>query len=129
MARLTTTQTRDLAKLYYELATTLGRYRFDHWEELTPARRSSIESAERSLLTASSDLTAMAIDLELDDVDPALKRIRQVTKRLTAAVKKAKRTSEIIRMAEAAVRLTGAIISGVPSAIASALDDAIRVSD
>ena len=70
----------------------------------------------------------MAINLTLDDVDPVLQRISRVTKRMTAAVKKLKRTGDVIRMAEAAVKLTGAILSGVPSAIASALDDAIRVT-
>lgn len=128
MAKLTTVQARELARLYHELATTLGKYRFDNWDNLTKSRRSSIESVERSLLTASSDFTAMAIDLALDDVDPVLKRITRVTKRMTAAVKTLKRTDSIIKMAEAAVKLTGAILSGVPSAIASALDEAIRVS-
>jgi hypothetical protein len=128
MAKLTTTQARELARLYHELATTLGKYRFDNWDNLTKSRRSSIETIERSLLTASSDFTAMAINLALDDVDPVMKRITRVTKRMTAAVKKLKRTDSIIKMAEAAVKLTGAILSGVPSAIASALDEAIRVS-
>jgi len=128
MATLTTGQARDLARLYHDLATTLGRYRFDNWDDLTKARRASIEAIERSLLTASSDFTAMAIDLALDDVGPVLTRITRVTKRMTAAVKKLKQTDKIIRMAEAAVKLTGAILSGVPSAIASALDEAIRVS-
>jgi hypothetical protein len=128
MAKLTTKQARELARLYHELATTLGKYRFDNWDDLTPSRRSSIETIERSLLTASSDFTAMAIDLALDDVTPVLQRISKVTKRMTAAVKKLKRTGDVIRMAEAAVKLTGAILSGVPSAIASALDDAIRVT-
>lgn len=128
MAKLTTAQARELAQLYHDLASTLGRYRFDNWDDLTRSRRSTIEALERSLLTASSDFTAMAINLALDDVEPVLKRITRVTKRMTAAIKKLKRADAIIRMAEAAVRLTGAVLSGAPSAIASALDDAIRVS-
>ncbi|UCH82548.1 MAG: hypothetical protein JSW50_08660 [Candidatus Latescibacterota bacterium] len=128
MATLSAAQARDLARLYHELATTLGRYRFDNWDDLTKARRASIEAIERSLLSASSDFTVIAINLALDDVDPVLKRIKRVTKRMTAAVKKLKRTDKVIRMAEAAVKLTGAILSGAPSAIASALDEAIRAS-
>ncbi len=128
MPKLTTTQAREISQLYYDLATTLGTYRFDNWDNLSEAQRSSMETIERSLLTASSDFTAMAIDLALDDVDPVLKRIKTVTKRMTAAVKNLKQTDKIIRMAEAAVKLTGAILTGIPSAIASALDDAVRVS-
>ncbi|MEJ2719826.1 MAG: hypothetical protein P8181_01615 [bacterium] len=128
MQKLTTTEARELAKLYYRLATKLGAYRFDNWDDLSGAQRASIERIERSLLTASSDFTAMAINLALDDVGPLLKRVTRVTKQMTAAVKRLERTDKIIRMAETAVKLTGAILTGVPSAIASALDEAVRVS-
>lgn len=128
MARLTTEQTRELAEQFFKLSKKLGTYRFAHWDSLTNRQRLSIESLEWSLLNASSDLTAMAVNLAMDDIEPVVKRITKTTRRMTAAIKRLKRVEQVIRIAEAAVRLSGAIFSGSPSAIVSALDDAVESS-
>jgi hypothetical protein len=128
MARLTSEQARELAEQFYKLSKKLGTYRFAHWNSLTKGQRTSIESLEWSLLNASSDLTAMTINLAMDEIEPVVKRITRTTRRMTAAVKRLKRVEQVIRIAEAAVGLSGAIVSGSPAAIVSALDTAVEAS-
>jgi len=128
MAKLMPEQARELAEQFYKLSKKLGTYRFAHWDSLTKPQRLSIESLEWSLLNASSDLTAMAINLAMEDIEPVVKRITKTTRRMTAAVKRLQRVGQVIRIAEAAVHLSGAIFSGSPSAIASALDKAVKSS-
>jgi hypothetical protein len=126
--RLTAVQARGLAEEFYKLSVKLGSYRFANWDRITVKERRAIESMEWSLLNASSDFTSMAINLALDDVGPILNRIGRVTRKMKNSVKKLERIAKVIGIGEAAVRLTGAIVSGSPSAIVSALDKAVKIS-
>ncbi len=128
MKRLTAVQARGLAEEFYKLSVKLGSYRFANWDNTTVKERRAIESMEWSLLNASSDFTSMAINLALDDVEPILERIRRVTRKMKNSVKKLERIAKVIGIGEAAVRLSGAIVSGSPSAIVSALDKAVKIS-
>jgi hypothetical protein len=87
-----------------------------------------MESIEWSLLNASSDFSTMAITLSLDGAEPALERVRRVTRRMKRSVKTLERVGKVLGIGEAAVRLAGAILSGSPAAVAKALDEAVRAS-
>ena len=128
MTELHRDEFRDLAEQFYRLSKELGDYRFSHWEELGKSERRSIESMEWSLLSASSDLTAAAIDLTLDDLKPVVKRVAASTRKMKTAIRKAGRAKDVLAIAAAAVELCAAIVSGSPSAIAAALERAIKVS-
>jgi hypothetical protein len=128
MPRLTAGEARDLSERFYRISKELGDYRFAHWNELRRDERGAIESLEWSLLNASADFSASALDISLDDLAPVLKRVAGSTLRMKAAIKKAKRARDVLKIAAAAVGLSAAIVSGSPSAIASALDRAIKVS-
>ena len=128
MPRLAAVQARRLAEEFYKLSVKLGSYRFANWDRITVKERRAIESMEWSLLNASSDFTSMAINLALDDVEPILDRIGRVTRKMKNSVKKLERIAKVIGIGEAAVRLSGAIVSGSPSAIVSALDKAVKIS-
>ncbi len=126
MARLTTEQARELAEQFYRLSKELGDYRFANWDRLRSSERLSIEAVEWSLLNASSDFTAGAVDIALDDVASVVKQVSRATKTMKTAIKRAKRVDKVLGIAAAAVKLTAAVVSGSPSAIVSAIDRALK---
>ena len=128
MPRLKAGEARRLAEDFYKLSVKLGSYRFANWDDLSPRQRREIESIEWSLLNASSDFTSMAITLSLDDSGPVLDRVRRVTRKMKSSIKTLERVGKVLGIGEAAVRLTGAILSGSPAAVARALDEAVRAS-
>jgi hypothetical protein len=126
MVKLSAAQARELAEEFYGLSKELGTYRFGHWDALSREERTAMEAMEWSLLNASSDYTGMAVEVALDDVAPVVKRVASTTRKMKAAIKKAKRVKKVLDIAAAAVKLTGAIVSGSPAAILSAVDRALR---
>ncbi len=128
MARLTTEEARGLAEQFYRVSRELGDYRFAHWNELKKDERTEIESLEWSLLNASADFAASALDVTLDDLAPVVKRVAGSTRRMKTAIRNAKRSRDVLAIAAAAVKLSAAIVSGSPSAIAAALERAIKLS-
>ncbi len=124
MAKLSAAQARELAEEFYGLSRELGNYRFGRWDALSREERVAVEAMEWSLLNASSDYTAMAVEVALDDVAPVVKRVAFTAKKMKAAIKKAKRVKKVLDIAAAAVKLAGAIVSGSPTAILSAVDRA-----
>lgn len=129
MAKLTVDEARDLARLYYELATALGEFRFDNWDSMSQAQRTELESLEWSLLTQSSDMTTRAIDLATDDMRASLKEISRATKNLTRAVKRVSAVKNALNIATKALTLGSAIFTGNAIAIAKAASSAIAAAD
>ncbi|HEY9449105.1 MAG TPA: hypothetical protein VIQ60_05100 [Gemmatimonadaceae bacterium] len=121
MPKLASADARAIARQYYELAVSLGAYRFTNWERLSRARRADLESLEWTLLTYSSDMTTRAIDLAVDDLDEALGSIKGAVKALQRAVKHAGDVRAAIDAAARAVSLGAAIATGNPVALAAAL--------
>jgi hypothetical protein len=128
MARLTAKQSRELAEAFYRLSKEIGDYRFARWEGLSRGERQSLEAVEWTLLSASSDFTAGAVDVALEEVTPVLKRVAQATRSMKNAIKKAERADKVLGIASAAVKLTAAIVTGSPAAIAAAIDRALKKS-
>lgn len=126
MTKLRSEHARELAEHFYRVSKALGDYRFANWDRLGRSERLSIEAMEWSLLNASSDFTALAIEVSLDDTAPVVKNVADAARRMKAAIKKADRVDKVLAIATAAVKLTGAILSGSPSAIAAALDRAAK---
>ena len=128
MARLTADEARGLAEQFYRISKELGDYRFEHWNELGKIERSEIESLEWTLLNASADFTTAALDIAMEDLAPVVKRVAGSTRRMKSAIRNAKRSKDVLAVAAAAVKLSAAIVSGSPSAIARALERAIKAS-
>ena len=126
MPKLTVEQSRELAEMFYRLSKELGDYRFANWDKLRRRERLSLEAVEWSLLNASSDFTAGAIDVALADAAPVVKRVAHATKTMKSAIKRAKRVDKVLGIATAALTLAAAVVSGSPSAIASAIDRALK---
>jgi hypothetical protein len=58
MGKLTADQARDLANQYHDLSVVVGDYRFDHWDDLSSAKRRRLEDLQWTLINYSSDFTA-----------------------------------------------------------------------
>ena len=115
---------RSLARLYYDLAGSLGKYRFDNWDRLTARERGDIESLEWTLLTFSSDMTSRAIILGMNDIRPVLQEITAATKKLRKSISRVNDVRSVIRAATKGITLAAAIFSGNPEAIAAAVASA-----
>lgn len=56
-----------------------GDYRFAHWDELSAAERKRLEELQWTLMNYSSDFTAQALSLVVDDLQGTLSKIRGAT--------------------------------------------------
>src|SRR5678809_84494 len=103
MAKISTEDARDLARLYYDLAVSLGEFRFNHWDEMNQSQRTELESLEWTLLTQSSDMTTRAISIATEDMQPALKEVSGATRNLTRAVRRISDVKKAINIASKAI--------------------------
>ncbi|MFD2936614.1 hypothetical protein [Spirosoma flavum] len=125
--KLTVDQARTLSRSYFDLAKTLGEYRFENFDTISPAKRKLIEEFERTLLNASTTFTAIAITISLTELEPVLARIDEVTKQIEANINQLQKIDRVIKIAGAAVQLSGAILSGNPEAILKAANDSVAL--
>jgi hypothetical protein len=124
MAKITTDDARELARLYYELGVSLGKFRFDNWDSMTQPQRAELESLEWSILTQSSDMTTQAITLATVDMKSSLKEISRATKGLTRATRRITDVKKAIVFASRALELGAAIFTGNIESIAKAITSA-----
>ncbi len=115
--KLTSDDAFALAKTFRDLSVGIGDFRFQHWDELTPAQRRTLEDEEWSLLNAASDMATKAVGLVLDETEASVKSIQGATLAAQKAVKTLKAVRKVINIATAAVGLAAAIISKDPGAI------------
>jgi hypothetical protein len=123
MGKLTADQARDLANQYHDLSVVVGDYRFDHWDDLSSAKRRRLEDLQWTLMNYSSDFTAQAISLTLSDLNGALARIAETTKKAKRTIQTIKIVDKVIRIAAAATVLAASIMSGNPEAAIAAAED------
>ena len=115
---LTSQEALSLSKQFRDLSVSLGNYRFDNWQTLTPTQRRDIEDEEWSLSIAASDIITKAVGLALDESKSSLKAIKKSVSKAKGAIKKLKKVKQIISIAAAVVGLGAAIVSKDPGSIA-----------
>ena len=121
MGKLTADQARDLASAFHDMSVAVGNFRFGNWDDLKKSDRASLESVQWTLLNYSSDFTATAISLTLDDLQGTLQSIQDATAKATTAINRIKLVDKVLRIASAAAGLGAAIVSGHPEAIGDGL--------
>ncbi len=121
MGKLTADQARDLASAFHDMSVAVGNFRFGNWDDLKKPERASLESVQWTLLNYSSDFTATAISLTLDDLQGTLQSIQDATAKATTAINRIKLVDKVLRIASAAAGLGAAIVSGHPEAIGDGL--------
>lgn len=124
---LTADQARKLARSYFDLAQALGEYRFDQFDALTPTKRKKMEAFERTLLDSSTAFTSLAMSISLADLEPVLTRIDEVTATLKDNINQLQKVDRVLNIAGSAVQLASAILTGNPTTIFKAADDAVSI--
>jgi len=117
-------QARELGRAFLDVAHALGNYRFENWNDLTPAERKRIEDEEWDLLTLSSSLTTKAVGIILDDMKKDLAVISDGAAQAKKVIGTIKDVKVVLKLAAAFVALGGAIVSGNAVAIASSASSA-----
>jgi hypothetical protein len=118
--KTTADEARTLASNFRNISVALGDYRFSNWDNITPAQRRSIEDAEWTLLTLSSDMTTRAVGLELSAAEGSFEQIIKLAEEAAKCVQRIKNTKLVLELSSQALVLAGAISTGEPTAIAKA---------
>ena len=125
MPKLTAEQAYELAVQFNAVAQKLATYRFSNWSKLTPAQRSSLEGREFTIRNYSSDFTALSIQLDVANLEQTLASIKSGTTKMKTAVTNLKTIGKIIKVATIVITIGAAVMSGNPTAIASAVGAAL----
>jgi hypothetical protein len=121
-------QARELGRAFLDVAHALGTYRFDNWNDLTPADRKRIEDEEWDLLTYSSSLTTKAVGVVLEDLKGNLAAIAAGAAQATKMIGTIQEVKAALKIAAAFVALGGAIVSGNAVAITTAAAAALKTA-
>lgn len=107
--QLTADEIFGLSKAFHNLATVIGRYRYDHWDEFTSSQRSDLENNQWTLFNTASDLNAKSVLLKAKLVEGDLQTLQWATKAMQEVAKKIKDIKHAIRITAKAITLSGAI--------------------
>ncbi len=116
--KLTSTEAFELSRRFRGLSVALGDFRFARWDDLKPSQKRTLEDTEWSLLNASSDMITTAVGLVLDETEVSFARLQESADKAGEAIRTLAAVRGVIRLAAAAVRLSAAIVSREPAAIA-----------
>jgi hypothetical protein len=125
--KITALQARDLAEKFHDLATAVGDYRFDHFDDLSPSERERLKDNQFSLLNNSSHFITELVGVILDDAQADLDALQGVTAKAQKALKNIANVKKGIEIAAVVVKLGAAIASENPAAIGSAVQDVTEV--
>ena len=128
MAKLPADQAFRLAETFHKISVSVGNYRFDQWDKLTPSQRKRLEDLQWTLMNYSSDFVAQAINLVVDDLQGTLKKITDATSEANDAIAKIKTVSKVIVIAAAATVLGAAIMSGNADGALKAAEDLVQAA-
>lgn len=120
---ITAEQARELGDRFLTLATELANYCLES-DNLTDSERAEIHAQTLMLLRHASDLTAIAINTTLEDLENSLAHTAQVTEQMQQAITQLNRPKQAIRIAAAAITLVTAVLTFNPVAIAGAIQSA-----
>jgi hypothetical protein len=128
MAKLSADQAFELADKFHDISVSVGNYRFDQWDKLTPSQRKRLEDLQWTLMNYSSDFVAQAINLIVDDLQGTLKKITGATSEANEAIAKIKTVSKVVVIAAAATVLGAAIMSGNADGSLKAAEDLLKAA-
>ena len=125
--KISAVEARDLAQKFHDLATTVGDYRFDHWDDLTKSERERLKDIQLTLLNNSTHFITELVGVILEDVEGDLQALQKVTTQAQKALKNIADVKKAIEIAASLVKLGAAIASENPAAIATAAQDTAEV--
>ena len=119
MKKLTADEVRALSRLFRDLSVEVGKYLDENWSSIPRQTGRSIEQLQDTLLNQAQALNVMELELHLDEADASLAALSKVTNDAKEAVMRLANARSAINILTAAIRLTGAVMSRDPGAIAS----------
>jgi hypothetical protein len=130
MKKPTTDEVRTLSRSFRDLSIEVGKYLDENWSSIPRQTGRRIEQLQDTLLNQAQALNVMALELRLDDAEASLDAFSKVTGDARKAVKRLTNARSAVNILTGAIRLTGAVMSRDPGAIASSLASmAKEVSD
>jgi len=120
-------QARDLAQQFHDLATAVGDFRFDRWDELAKSERDRLKDMQFMLLNNSTHFITELVGVILDDVQGDLEALQKVTANAEKALENIADVKKAIEIAAELVKLGAAVASENPAAITSAVQETALV--
>ncbi len=102
-SKLSSDDVFTLSKSFHDMAVTVGNYRFDHWDQLTSAQRSRLESEQWTLLNTSSDLNAQSVLLKIQAMESELQTLQGAAAAMTSVANKLDSIKKALTVAASAV--------------------------
>ena len=127
MPNLTTSQAEELAKYYSGLSLSTARYRLQHWDDISPAKRKELSDQVRELATQSDAYVKLAATLIMNDVESSLKKLRSITADIDKTIVKIASAQKIVNLMAAALDLGAAIISRDPLVIVKKIESFSKI--
>lgn len=106
---ITAQELLELSKGFHRLATVLGDYRYDHWDELSATQRGELESQQWTLFNTASDLNARSALARVKLLDADLAALKASTAAMQGAANKIRDVKHALAVATKAVALGGAL--------------------
>jgi hypothetical protein len=122
--KLNSDQAFELAQQFHDLSTSVGDYRFEHFDDLTPKQREQLKDNQFTLLTQSSHFITEAIGLVLEDTKGDLQALTDVTADGQKALKTIANVKRGIAITATLVKVGAAVASQNPAAITAAVQEA-----
>jgi len=99
----------ELSRAFHNMATVVGQYRYDHWDEFTKSQRSDLENKQWTLFNTASDLNAETVLIKIKFIEKDLQVLKSATTAMLSTAKKIKNIKHAIRIAAKAVAFGGSI--------------------
>jgi hypothetical protein len=123
MTQLNKQQAESLAGAFLDMAKAVDDYAWEHRAALSGEEKAALDALRKCLADACEDMTAKAIALALDDLQPVVARIGRVSERAHEAVRRMKETGQVIRIASSVVALGAAVAAADVAGIGSAVEN------
>ncbi len=116
-----------MAQQFHDLATAVGDFRFDRWDELAKSERDRLKDMQFMLLNNSTHFITELVGVILDDVQGDLEALQKVTANAEKALENIADVKKAIEIAAELVKLGAAVASENPAAITSAVQETALV--
>ena len=121
-------QALAIAQEFMDATYELGKYRFQHFQNLSPAQVQSVEDAEWELLNYSSSFITKAVGIALADLQADLQTIADAIAAAKQVIKTIDALRDVIDVVAALIQLGGAIATGEPDVIVKKAKDLLGVA-
>jgi len=116
----------ELSKSFHDLSVTLGNFRYDNWNNLTPVQRNDLEAKQWTLFNTSSDLNAQSVILKIKLLDSDIQILKNCTDAMKESADKINSVKQAIVIATKAVAFGGSLYIAASTGNITAMIDAAQ---